>query len=100
MWPWSRKNWPEMEAKFPIFETSLRCAIDFCRSQDVRILSSSLLDPVGTLLPVVYYLVTRGMVLYKIAERFNLRALIYFLLFNRFLSRRIPRHVFGTFEMF
>ena len=80
------KNWPEMEAKFPIFETSLRCAIDFCRSQDVRILSSSLLDPVGTLLPVVYYLSHQRNGSVPDSERFNLRALIYFLLFNRFLS--------------
>ena len=84
------KNWQEMEAKFPIFETSLRCAIDFCRSQDVRILSSSLLDPVGTLLPVIYYLSHQRNGSVPDSERFNLRALIYFLLFNRFLSGRNP----------
>lgn len=83
-------NWEKMEAKFPIFETSLRCAIDFCRSQDVRILASSLLDPVGTLLPVVYYLSHQKNGSVPDSERFNLRALIYFLLFNKFLSGRNP----------
>ena len=84
------KHWEAMEVKFPTFETSLRCAIDFCRSQDVRILSSSLLDPVGTLLPVVYYLSHQKNSSVPDSERFNLRALIYFLLFNRFLSGRNP----------
>jgi hypothetical protein len=84
------KNWEAMEAKFPILATSLRCAIDFCRSQDVRILSSSLLDPVGTLLPVVYYLSRQQNGSVPDSERSNLRALIYFLLFNRFLSGKNP----------
>ena len=83
-------HWPVLEANFGKFNAALRTAIDFCRSPDVRILSSSLLDPIGTLLPVIYYLSRQHNASVPDEERRNLRTLIYFLLFNRFLSGRSP----------
>jgi len=84
------KNWALMEPQFPVLETALRTAIDFCRSADVRILSSSLLDPVATLYPVVYYLSGQKRGSVPDAERGTLRTLIYFLLINGFLGGKDP----------
>lgn len=82
--------WDDMEPNFPKLAVALRNAVDFCRAADVRILSSSLLDPVGTLYPVLYYLGKRKNCSVPDAEREKLRTLIYFLLFNRFLGGRNP----------
>lgn len=82
--------WDEMEPNFPKLAIALRNAVDFCRAPDVRILSSSLLDPVGTLYPVLYYLCKRKNCSVPDSEREKLRTLIYFLLFNRFLGGKNP----------
>lgn len=84
------KHWELMESKFPVLDKALRSAIDFCRSADVRILSSSLLRPVATLFPVVYYLSRQKNCSVPDSERGSLRTLIYFLLYNGFLGGRSP----------
>jgi hypothetical protein len=84
------RHWDTMEPKFPAFAAALRSAIDFCRSADVRILSKSLLRPVNTLLPVVYYLSRQPKGSVPSSERQRLRAFIYFLLFNEFLGGKSP----------
>lgn len=82
--------WDEMEPRFPKLADALRSAIDFCQSADVRLLSASLLDPAGTLFPIIYYLSRRKNCSVPDSERQNLRTLIYFLLFNRFLAGKNP----------
>jgi Protein of unknown function DUF262 len=84
------KHWHDIEPKFPAFSVALRTAIDFCRSADVRILSSSLLHPIGTLFPVIYFLSRQKNGSVPDSERMKLRTLIYFLLINGFLSGRSP----------
>lgn len=84
------KHWDTIEPRFPSFKAALGSAIDFCRSQDVRILSSSLLRPVGTLYPIVYYLAQHKNGSVPDSQRQGLRTLIYFLLFNEFLGGKSP----------
>lgn len=83
-------HWSTIEPNFPKFSAALRTAIDFCRSQDVRIFSPSLLNPIGTLLPVIYFLSKQQNASVPDRARVPLRSLIYFLLINRFLGGRSP----------
>lgn len=83
-----RKHWSEMEKSFDRFSTALRSAIDFVQSSEVGILSASLFEPTATLFPVVYYLFHHKNGSVPDDQRQSLRALVYFLLFNRFL--RLP----------
>jgi hypothetical protein len=84
------KHWQVIEPNFPAFSVALRTAIDFCRSPDVRILSSSLLHPIGTLFPIIYFLSRQKNGSVPDSERLKLRTLIYFLLINGFLGGRSP----------
>jgi hypothetical protein len=84
------RHWDVMEPRFPILEMALRSSVEFCRSADVRILQSSLLDPVGTLYPVIYFLSRQKNGSVPDSERRKLRTLIYFLLINRFLGGKNP----------
>lgn len=84
------KHWAELEPRFGDFSTALRNAIDFCRAPDVRILSSSLLSPIATLFPVVYFLSRQKSASVPDSQRRNLRTLLYFLLINGFLGGRSP----------
>lgn len=84
------RHWDAMQSKFDEFSTALKSAIDFCRSSDVRLLSASLIDPEATLFPVVYFLSKQKNGSVPDADRTGLRALVYFLLFNKFLGGRSP----------
>lgn len=84
------KHWSAIEPRFPEFGTALRTSIDFCRSHDVRILSSSLLSPVATLFPVIYFLSRQKNGSVPDSERPKLRTLVYILLINGFLGGRSP----------
>ncbi len=83
-------HWSELEAKFDLFATALKSAIDFCRSADMRIFSAKLFDPINTLLPLVYYLSKQKNGSVPDSQRAPLRAFGLLLLFNRFLSGRSP----------
>jgi hypothetical protein len=50
------RHWDEMEPKFPAFAQAIKSTLDFCRSSHARILSASLLSPMATLFPIIYYL--------------------------------------------
>jgi hypothetical protein len=84
------RHWDVMEARFDIFSKALRSGIDFCRSADVRLLSASLIDPLATLFPLMYFLSLQHGGSVPDADRMSLRALVYFLLFNGFLGGRGP----------
>lgn len=80
-----QKHWESMEKVFDQFSLAVRSAIDFCRSPDVGILSSSMLTPM-TLYPIIYYLFHFKNASVPDAERRPLRAALYFLLFNSFVK--------------
>jgi hypothetical protein len=80
------RHWDEMSAKFETFSAALRSAVDFCRDADVGIRSAKFLSPINTLLPIVYYLSNRPRGSVPDGQRGNLRALLYFLLFNGFVN--------------
>lgn len=84
------RHWDAMEPKFSVFSAALKSTIDFCRAPDVRIQSASLLHPISTLLPIVYYLSRQPKGSVPDSERGKLKTLIYLLLFNRFLSSKSP----------
>lgn len=79
------KHWESMEKVFEKFSLALRSAIDFCRSPDVGILSSSML-PAATLHFVIYYLFHFKNGSVPADQRRPLRAALYFLLFNSFVK--------------
>lgn len=81
-----RKHWEEMSKTFGQFSFALRSSVDFCRSADVGILSRSLLDPIQTLFPVVYFLYQQKNGSVPEEDRSSLRAILYFLLFNGFVK--------------
>jgi hypothetical protein len=85
------RHWEVMRSKFDEFAASLRSAIDFCREPSVGILSASLLQPVATLYPIVYYLSRQRRGSVPDRERRPLRAVLYFLLFNQFIRGQSPQ---------
>jgi hypothetical protein len=87
---------------FDDFSTALRSAVDFCRSPDVGILSGTLLEPIATLFPIVYFLYHQRNGSVPEADRLSLRSFLYFLLFNgfvksgariRYLRSELSRHI-------
>jgi hypothetical protein len=84
------RHWTVMQDRFDVFSRSLRCAVDFCRASDVRLISSSLIDPPASLFPVIYYLSRQKNGSVPASQRTRLRTFLYVLLFNRFLSGRRP----------
>lgn len=80
-----QKHWDSMEKVFDQFSAALKSAIDFIRSADVRLHSSSLCNSTA-LFPVVYYLYHFKNGSVPDTERASLRAGVYFLLFNSFLK--------------
>ncbi len=80
------KHWPDMEKRFDSFDAALRATIDFCRDQDVGLASAALLAPIGTLHPIIYYLTRRQNCSVPEPQRGPLKTLLYFLLFNEFVS--------------
>lgn len=80
-----QKHWDSMEKAFDQFSAALKSSIDFIRSADVRLHSSSLCNS-AVLFPVVYYLYHFKNGSVPDSERTSLRAGVYFLLFNSFLK--------------
>jgi hypothetical protein len=80
------RHWDEASSQFDAFSDSLRAAVDFCRDPDIGIRAASLLLPINTLLPIVYYLSRRQRGSVPDSQRSSLRTLLYVLLFNRFVS--------------
>ncbi len=85
------RHWGAMQVKFDEFAAALKSAIDFCREPSVGILSASLLQPVGTLYPLVYYLSRQKNGSVPDHERQPLRTILYFLLFNGFVRGQSPQ---------
>ena len=102
-----QKHWEAMQKVFDQFSLAVRSAIDFCRSPDVGLLSSSML-PSMTLYPVIYYLFHFKNASVPDSERRPLRAALYFLLFNsfvkseariRYLRDELKKHKGGVFPL-
>ncbi len=85
------RHWDVMRQRFDDFAASLKCAIDFCREPEVGVISSSLLQPVATLYPIVYYLSRQKGGSVPDQDRKSLRSLLYFLLFNQFIRGQSPQ---------
>ena len=85
------RHWDSMASKFDCFAAALRAAIDFCREPEVGILSASLLSPIVTLLPLVYYLSLQRGGSVPDGQRHAMRMVLYFLLFNGFLRGNNPQ---------
>ncbi len=85
------RYWGTMHQRFDNFASSLKSAIDFCREPEVGILSSSLLQPIATLYPIVYYLSRQKKGSVPDQERRALRSVLYFLLFNQFIRGQSPQ---------
>src|SRR5262249_55120731 len=83
------RHWEKMEPQFFIMANALKSTIDFARSPDGRILAAKLL-PLNALLPLVYFLSKIPNASVPDNQRKPLRALLYFLVFNDFLSGRSP----------
>jgi len=81
-----QRYWDEMNEKFEIFSAALRATVDFCRDPDVGIRAAWFLSPTNTLLPLIYYLSCRPRCSVPDGQRQSLTALLYFLLFNRFVN--------------
>ena len=81
-----RRHWEEMVAAFDGFAGALRSAIDFCRGAEVGILSASLLNPIATLFPIVYFLYHQPNGSVPDEDRKALPSFLYLLLFNRFVK--------------
>ncbi len=85
------RHWDGMRTKFVEFAAALKSAIDFCREPFVGILSASLLQPVATLYPLIYYLSRQRGGSVPDEERRPLRTVLYFLLFNGFVRGQSPQ---------
>jgi len=84
------RHWDAMVSKFDDFAAALRSVIDFCREPEIGFLSASLLDPIATLYPFVYYLSRQKNGSVPDDQRTSMRTLLYLLLFNRFLRGKSP----------
>jgi hypothetical protein len=79
-----------MEFQFPSFENALKTTLDFCRDGDVRLATASMLQPIASLYPLIYYVAQKPNGSIDEADRNRLRTALYFLLFNRFLRSKSP----------
>jgi hypothetical protein len=82
-----KRHWAIIEQVFDGFASSLRNTLDFVRGPEVGILSASLLNPIATLFPLVYYVYHQPRQSIPDNQRQPLRTFLYFLLFNDFLQR-------------
>jgi len=83
-----RRHGEAVQAVFGRFSRALKAAVDFAR--DEGLVTPSLISPVATLFPVIYYLSHQEDGSVPQDQRRPLRTLLYFLLFNRFLGGRAP----------
>jgi hypothetical protein len=79
-----KRNWDKMESAFEQFGKALKNALDYCSSPDARIMSASLIAPLNTLFPVIYYLYQFPNASLPDAQRQPLRTFLFFALFNNF----------------
>lgn len=82
-----KRHWQSIESVFEDFTRALKSTIDFLKSPDVGILSASLLNPLATLFPLIYYVYHQPNQSVPDSERQALRTFLYFLLYNNFLHR-------------
>lgn len=80
-----QRHWQALEPAFEQFANALKSTLDFVRSPDVGIRSRSLVQPLATLFPLIYYLYQFKNGSVPDEERRSLRSLLYFLLFNGFV---------------
>jgi hypothetical protein len=82
-----KRHWAAIEQVFDAFARSLKNTLDFLRGPECGILSASLLNPVATVFPLIYYVYYQPGQSIPDNQRQPLRTLLYFLLFNDFLRR-------------
>lgn len=73
------RHWDAMHASFDRFAAALRAAVAFVQAPDVRVHSATLLKPVASLYPIVYYLSRQKNGSVPDAERAKLRTFLYYL---------------------
>jgi hypothetical protein len=79
-----------MESQFDDFAAALKSTLDFCRDPDVRLTTASLLQPIASLYPIIYYVAKQRNCSIADADRRRIKTALYFLLFNRFLRSKSP----------
>jgi hypothetical protein len=85
------RHWETMQPRFNNFASTLKSTIDFCQDPDVGFYSASLLQPMASLYPIIYYLGHHKNSSVPDDQRRPLRTVLYFLLFNRFLRGKSPQ---------
>lgn len=80
-----QRHWAQLEPAFEQFQKALQSVVDFIRSPDVGILSRTLVQPLSTLYPLLYYLFQCKNGSVPDDQRSALKAALYFLLFNGFV---------------
>lgn len=84
------RYWSQMESQFDDFALALKSTLDFCRDADVRLTTASLLQPIASLYPVIYYVAKQKNCSVADKDRKRIKTALYFLLFNRFLRSKSP----------
>jgi hypothetical protein len=84
------RYWDAMEPQFESLGAALKSVLDFCRDQDVRLATASLMEPLASLYPLVYYIAKQRRCSVPDEDRQPLKTLLYMLLFNRFLRSKSP----------
>ena len=85
------RHWEVMEPRFDNFAAALKSTVDFCQDPDVGFYSASLLQPIASVYPLIYYLSRQKNASVPDDQRHPLRTLLYFLLFNSFLRGKNPQ---------
>lgn len=80
-----QRHWAQLEPAFEQFGKALQSTVDFIRSPDVGIHSKTLVHPLSTLYPLIYYLYHCKNGSVPDTERGALKSALYFLLFNNFV---------------
>jgi len=80
-----QRHWQNLEPAFDQFANALKSTLDFIRSPEVGIRSRSLVQPLQSLFPLIYYLYQFKNGSVPDDQRMSLRSLLYFLLFNSFV---------------
>jgi len=84
------RHWERMEPQFDGLAAALKSVLDFCRDQDVRLTTASLLDPVASLYPLIYFVAKQRNCSIPDQDRQPMKTVLYILLFNRFLRSKSP----------
>ncbi len=84
------KHWSKMQSYFETLSSALKATLDFCRTPEMRLFSESMLSPISTILPIVYYLKDFPNCSVPDGDRKMIKAFIFFLLYNNFLGGKNP----------